>query len=150
MTAHARTKTATFGFPEGWTTWSRPRASRLGATEVEAALSSHPAVAEVAVVAVPHEVKGETTHAYVTVKDGFTEGTELGEELLERVRKEIGPVAAPEAIHFTQGLPKTRSGKIVRKALRKAAMGGLDEDATGLEDPSVLTSLFEGKKGLFD
>ena len=124
---------------------------RLGATEVEAALSSHPAVAEVAVVAVPHEVKGEGTHAYVTLKENFTEGTALSEELLEWVRKEIGPVAAPEAIHFTQGLPKTRSGKIVRKALRKAAVGGLDvEDAAGLEDPSVLTSLFEGKKGLFD
>jgi len=120
---------------------------RIGTAEVESALVSHEKVAEAAVTPVPHEVKGQGLYAYVTLVDGIQESDELKKELIMHVRKEIGPIAAPEAIQFAPALPKTRSGKIMRRILRKIAekdTGNLG-DITTLADPSVVEHLIAGR-----
>jgi len=120
---------------------------RIGTAEVESALVSHDKVAEAAVSPVPHEIKGQGLYAYVTLVDGVEESDELKTELIMHVRKEIGPIAAPEAIQFAKALPKTRSGKIMRRILRKIAerdTGNLG-DITTLADPSVVESLIKNR-----
>lgn len=120
---------------------------RIGTAEVESALVSHPKVAEAAVTPVPHEIKGQGLYAYVTLVEGIEESDELRKELVMHVRKEIGPIATPEAIQFAPGLPKTRSGKIMRRILRKIAekdTGNLG-DITTLADPGVVEDLIKGR-----
>jgi acetyl-CoA synthetase len=120
---------------------------RIGTAEVESALVSHPKVAEAAVTPIPHEIKGQGLYAYVTLKEGIQEDDALKKELIQHVRKEIGPIAAPEAIQFAPALPKTRSGKIMRRILRKIAekdTGSLG-DITTLADPSVVEKLIAGR-----
>jgi len=116
---------------------------RLGTAEVESALVSHPAVAEAAVVGFPHDVKGEDLYAYVILKVGQTGSDDLKKQLVAHVRKEIGPIASPGKIQFVPGLPKTRSGKIMRRILRKVASGEIDQlgDTTTLADPSVVDEI---------
>ncbi|MCX6652216.1 MAG: acetate--CoA ligase [Methanomassiliicoccales archaeon] len=120
---------------------------RIGASEVESALVSHPKVAEAAVVPMPHEIKGEAIYAFVTLKAGVEDSEELKKELVKHVRTAIGPIASPEVIQFAPGLPKTRSGKIMRRILRKIATGDLDNigDTTTLADPSVVDRLAENR-----
>ena len=120
---------------------------RMGTAEVESALVSHPAVAEAAVVGYPHEIKGQGIYAYVTLIIGREYTDELRKELVKHVRKEIGPIAAPDVIHWAPGLPKTRSGKIMRRILRKIAEGEPDKvgDISTLADPSVVQHLIENK-----
>jgi acetyl-CoA synthetase len=120
---------------------------RIGTAEVESALVSHGKVAEAAVTPVPHEIKGQGLYAYVTLVEGIAESDELKKELVMHVRKEIGPIAAPEAVQFAPSLPKTRSGKIMRRILRKIAekdTGNLG-DITTLADPSVVEHLIAGR-----
>ena len=116
---------------------------RIGTAEVESALVSHAKVAEAAVTPVPHEIKGQGLYAYVTLVDGVEESDELKKELIVHVRKEIGPIAAPEAVQFAPSLPKTRSGKIMRRILRKIAEKDTDNlgDISTLADPSVVEKL---------
>jgi acetyl-CoA synthetase len=118
---------------------------RLGTAEVESALVSHPAVAEAAVVGYPHEIKGQGIYAYVTLKTGREYNDALKKELAAHVRKEIGPIATPDVIHWAPGLPKTRSGKIMRRILRKIAEGQTDQigDTSTLADPSVVENLIK-------
>ena len=97
------------------------RRARLGTAEVESALVAHPKVAEAAVVGYPHDIKGQGIYAYVTLMTGEQPTEELRKELVDWVRKEIGPIASPDLIQFAPGLPKTRSGKIMRRILRKIA-----------------------------
>ncbi|MGB7582146.1 MAG: acetate--CoA ligase [Sedimentisphaerales bacterium] len=120
---------------------------RIGTAEVESALVSHEKVAEAAVTPVPHDIKGQGLYAFVTLKEGVAETEELKKELLLHVRKEIGPIAVPEAIQFAHGLPKTRSGKIMRRILRKIAEGDTSNlgDITTLADPTVVESLVKGR-----
>ena len=120
---------------------------RIGTAEVESALVSHPKVAEAAVTPMPHEIKGQTLYAFVTVIGGVEENDELKKELIKHVRKEIGPIATPEAIQFAPSLPKTRSGKIMRRILRKIAEKNTDNlgDITTLADPSVVEALIKGR-----
>ncbi|HYF08236.1 MAG TPA: acetate--CoA ligase [Acetobacteraceae bacterium] len=120
---------------------------RMGTAEVESALVAHPAVAEAAVVGMPHDIKGQGIYAYVTLTAG-TEPTEaLRKELVAWVRKEIGPIATPDAIQWAPGLPKTRSGKIMRRILRKIAANETDSlgDTSTLADPAVVTDLVENR-----
>jgi acetyl-CoA synthetase len=121
---------------------------RIGTAEVESALVSHEKVAEAAVTPVPHDIKGQGLYAFVTLKENIPETEELKKELLLHVRKEIGPIAVPEAIQFAHGLPKTRSGKIMRRILRKIAEGDVSNlgDITTLADPSVVESLVKGRR----
>jgi acetyl-CoA synthetase len=121
---------------------------RIGTAEVESALVSHPSVAEAAVVAMPHEIKGQGLYAYVTVREGVEKTDDLIKELILHVRKEIGPIAQPEVIQFADSLPKTRSGKIMRRILRKIAEGATGElgDTSTLADPHVVESLLAGRK----
>jgi acetyl-CoA synthetase len=121
---------------------------RIGTAEVESALVSHEKVAEAAVVGMPHEVKGQGIYAFVTLKLGVEKSDALKKELITHVRKEIGPIASPDKIQFADGLPKTRSGKIMRRILNKIAAGNTKElgDTSTLADPSVVTSLVEGSK----
>jgi acetyl-CoA synthetase len=125
---------------------------RMGTAEIESALVSHPAVAEAAVVGMPHDVKGQGIYAYVTLTAEEEESDELRKELRVWVRKEIGPIASPEVIQFSEGLPKTRSGKIMRRVLRKIASGSTAYedfgDTSTLADPSVIDTLIEGKQEL--
>jgi acetyl-CoA synthetase len=123
---------------------------RMGTAEVESALASHPSVAEAAVVPVPHEIKGEAIFAYVTLKEGVTPSEALLKDLALHVRKTIGPIAVPERIQFAEGLPKTRSGKIMRRILRKIASGEFGElgDVTTLADPAVVQDLIDERKKL--
>ena len=116
---------------------------RIGTAEVESALVSHDAVAEAAVVGMPHEIKGQGIYAFVTLKVGVEKSDELKKELKTHVRKEIGPIATPDAIQFADGLPKTRSGKIMRRILSKIAAGNTEDlgDTSTLADPSVVTTL---------
>jgi acetyl-CoA synthetase len=118
---------------------------RIGTAEVESALVLHEAVAEAAVVDRPHEIKGQGIYAYVILADGYEASEELYKTLITLVRKEIGAFAAPDHIHFTPGLPKTRSGKIMRRILRKIARGDVDNlgDTSTLADPSIVDSLME-------
>ncbi|MEE2689997.1 MAG: acetate--CoA ligase [Pseudomonadota bacterium] len=120
---------------------------RLGTAEIESALVAHPKVAEAAVVGYPHDIKGQGVYAYVTLMQGEKPSDALKKELLDTVREEIGPIARPDLIHFTPSLPKTRSGKIMRRILRKIAendFGALGDTST-LADPSVVDSLIEGR-----
>jgi len=121
---------------------------RLGTAEVESALVSHEAVAEAAVVGFPHEVKGEGIYVYVTLKEGNEPSEELKKELVKHVRTVIGPIATPDKLQFAPGLPKTRSGKIMRRILRKIAWGQTDDlgDTSTLADPSVVDVLVKGKQ----
>jgi len=121
---------------------------RIGTAEVESALVSHPSVSEAAVVAMPHEIKGQALYAYVTPRKGVEQSADLVEMLMEHVRKEIGPIARPEAIQFADGLPKTRSGKIMRRILRKIAEGETGDlgDTTTLADPTVVETLIAGRQ----
>jgi len=120
---------------------------RMGTAEVESALVSHPTVAEAAVVGFPHDIKGEGIYVYVTLKDGNKPSPELQKELVQHVRKVIGPIASPDKLQFTPGLPKTRSGKIMRRILRKIAHNQIDElgDVSTLADPSVVDSLIKDR-----
>ncbi len=120
---------------------------RLGTAEIESALVAHPKVAEAAVVGFPHDVKGQGIYAFVTVKQGVDPTEELRRELIQHVRKEIGPIASPDKLHFADALPKTRSGKIMRRILRKIAEGAIGElgDTTTLADPSVVDKLVAGR-----
>lgn len=116
---------------------------RLGTAEVESALVSHPTVAEAAVVGYPHDIKGEGIYVYVTLKEGQTPSDDLKKILIGHIRTEIGPIATPDKMQFAPGLPKTRSGKIMRRILRKIAQGAVDElgDTSTLADPSVVDNL---------
>jgi len=116
---------------------------RIGTAEVESALVSHDKVAEAAVVGVPHEVKGQGIYAYVTLKADVDKSDALKKELVTHVRTEIGPIATPDKIQFTDALPKTRSGKIMRRILSKIATGKVSDlgDTSSLADPSVVDTL---------
>jgi acetyl-CoA synthetase len=121
---------------------------RMGTAEVESALDSHPKVAESAVVGYPHDIKGQGIYAYVTLMEGETTSDELSKELVQWVRKEIGPIASPDLIQWAPGLPKTRSGKIMRRILRKIAANEHDQlgDTTTLADPAVVDDLVENRQ----
>jgi acetyl-CoA synthetase len=118
---------------------------RLGTAEVESALVAHPKVAEAAVVGYPHDIKGQGIYAYVTLKAGIETSEELRKELVQWVRKEIGPIATPDLIQWAPGLPKTRSGKIMRRILRKIAANEHDQlgDTSTLAEPAVVTDLVD-------
>jgi acetyl-CoA synthetase len=120
---------------------------RMGTAEVESALVAHPKVAEAAVVGYPHDLKGQGIYAYVTLNAGETTSEELRKELVAWVRKEIGPIASPDLIQWAPGLPKTRSGKIMRRILRKIAANEYDAlgDTSTLADPTVVTDLIENR-----
>ncbi len=120
---------------------------RMGTAEVESALVAHPKVAEAAVVGMPHDIKGQGIYAYITLNAGEEGDDVLHDELRHWVRKEIGPIASPDAIHFTPALPKTRSGKIMRRILRKIAEGDTSNlgDTSTLADPSVVDRLLAHK-----
>jgi acetyl-CoA synthetase len=107
---------------------------RLGTAEVESALVSHPAVAEAAAIGLPHELKGNAIHAYIILKTGYEPTEALAEELRRHVGHEMGPIARPEKVTFVSQLPKTRSGKIMRRVLRARALGMPEGDLTTLED----------------
>ena len=119
----------------------------LGTAEIEGAIGGHPAVAEAAVVGYEHEIKGNAIYAYVTLKTGEEVTDTLSGEIVKQVRADIGPHASPEKIQFTDGLPKTRSGKIMRRILRKIAEGDMDSlgDTSTLADPAVVESLVAGR-----
>ena len=121
---------------------------RIGTAEVESALVSHPKVAEAAVVGMPHNIKGQAIYAYVTLKVGAAKSDELKKELVAHVRKEIGPIATPDKIQFADGLPKTRSGKIMRRILTKIASGEVHDlgDTSTLADPAVVDTLVKGRQ----
>lgn len=118
---------------------------RMGTAEVESALVAHPAVAEAAVVGYPHDVKGQGIYVYVTLKSGYEPSDELMKELRNWVRSEIGPIASPDLIQFAPGMPKTRSGKIMRRILRKIAEDDFSAlgDTSTLADPTVVDDLIE-------
>ncbi|MCW7505730.1 acetate--CoA ligase [Leptospira paudalimensis] len=121
---------------------------RIGSAEVESALVEHKSVAEAAVVGFPHDIKGQGIYAYVTVKQGVVTNDQLKKELIAMVEKMIGKIARPDVIHWAPGLPKTRSGKIMRRILRKIANNEFDTlgDISTLADPSVVQSLIDDKK----
>ena len=120
---------------------------RLGTAEIESALVEHPAVAEAAVVGYPHDIKGQGVWAYVTLKLGETPSDDLKKELVTTVRREIGPIASPDVIQWAPGLPKTRSGKIMRRILRKIAEGDMSNlgDTSTLADPAVVDDLVKNR-----
>jgi acetyl-CoA synthetase len=122
---------------------------RIGTAEVESALVSHAKVSEAAVVPMPHDIKGQAIYAYVTPVEGVDGGEELLKELVAHVRKEIGPIATPERIQFASALPKTRSGKIMRRILKKIAENAMEQigDTTTLADPAVVDELVKGRRG---
>ncbi len=117
----------------------------LGTAEIEGSIGGHPSVAEAAVVGYPHEIKGNAIYAFVTLRTGHEVTDNTKSEIVKRVRADIGPHASPEKIQFTEGLPKTRSGKIMRRILRNIASGKVDElgDISTLADPSVVSSLVD-------
>jgi acetyl-CoA synthetase len=120
---------------------------RIGTAEVESALVAHPSVAEAAVVGCPHDIKGQGIYVYVTSNRGVVDNEELHTELKQWVRKEIGPIATPDYIQFASGLPKTRSGKIMRRILRKIAANEQDSlgDISTLANSEVVTELIENR-----
>jgi acetyl-CoA synthetase len=120
---------------------------RMGTAEIESAMVSHMAVAEAAVVGYPHKIKGEGIYVYVTLQDGFEPTEELRVALRNHVRSEIGPIASPDFIQWAPGLPKTRSGKIMRRILRKIAANdyGALGDTSTLADPSVVDELIDNR-----
>ena len=121
---------------------------RMGTAEVESALVSHDAVAEAAVVGYPHDIKGQGIYAYVTLRQGVVADDALRRNLVQHVRHEIGPIASPDLIQFAPGLPKTRSGKIMRRILRKIAENEFSSlgDTSTLADPEVVTDLIENRQ----
>jgi len=121
---------------------------RLGTAEIESALVSHPSVAESAVVGFPHDIKGQGIYAFVTLKEGFKASDDMKKDLINHIRKEIGPIASPDKLHFADALPKTRSGKIMRRILRKIAEGAINElgDTSTLADPDVVGRLVSGRQ----
>lgn len=123
---------------------------RLGTAEIESALVSHPKIAEAAVVGVPHNIKGQAIYAYITLNHGEEPTPELYTEVRNWVRKEIGPIATPDILHWTDALPKTRSGKIMRRILRKIAAGDTSNlgDTSTLADPGVVEKLLEEKQSM--
>ncbi len=120
---------------------------RMGTAEVESALVKHASVAEAAVVGYPHEIKGQSIYAYVTLNTGVEKSDELKKELAAHVRKEIGPIATPEKIQWSDALPKTRSGKIMRRILKKVAADDVDDlgDISTLADPSVVEDIVKNR-----
>src|SRR5207244_3055731 len=121
---------------------------RMGTAEVESALVANKNVSEAAVVGYPHDIKGQGIYAYVTLMTGVQPSEELRKELVQWVRKEIGPIASPDLIQFSPGLPKTRSGKIMRRILRKIAeddYGALGDTST-LADPTVVDDLVKNRQ----
>ena len=120
----------------------------LGTAELESALVLHPAVAEAAIVGYPHDIKGQGIYAYVTLVDGVEPSDELRSELVQHVRTEIGPIATPDIIQWAPGLPKTRSGKIMRRILRKIAANEMDSlgDTSTLADPAVVDDLVANRQ----
>ncbi|MBC7785043.1 MAG: AMP-dependent synthetase, partial [Burkholderiales bacterium] len=121
---------------------------RLGTAEIESALVSHPSVAEAAVVGIPHEMKGQGIAAFVTLRTGQTASEDLKKQLIQTVRQQIGALATPDQIRFTESLPKTRSGKIMRRLLKEVASGNkVMGDTTTLEDFSVLAKLQASDEG---
>jgi acetyl-CoA synthetase len=121
---------------------------RMGTAEVESALVAHPKVAEAAVVGAPHDIKGQGIYAYVTLKTGENPTEDLRKELVKWVRKEIGPIASPDWLQWAPGLPKTRSGKIMRRILRKIAENDFKNlgDTSTLADPAVVTDLVDNRQ----
>jgi len=121
---------------------------RIGTAEVEGALGKHRKVAEAAVVGYPHEIKGQGIYAYVTLNTGESVDDDLTKELVKIVRSEIGPHASPDKIQYAEGLPKTRSGKIMRRILRKIAEGEVDKlgDISTLADPSIVDNLVDNRQ----
>ncbi|OPL32736.1 acetyl-coenzyme synthetase-like a, partial [Mytilus galloprovincialis] len=116
----------------------------LSTAEIESALVEHPTVAEAAVVSHPHKIKGECTYCFVTLKEGKEFSDALVKELMDRVRKKIGPFAQPDFVQNAPGLPKTRSGKIMRRVLRKIAVGDKNVgDITTMADETVIDKLFQ-------
>ena len=124
----------------------------MGTAEVESALVAHHDVAEAAVVGYPHDIKGQGIYAYVTLMDGVEPSDELRDELQQWVRKDIGPIAKPDLIQWAPGLPKTRSGKIMRRILRKVAADDYAElgDTSTLADPAVVDDLIENRQNRGD
>ena len=122
----------------------------MGTVEVESALVSHPKVAESAVVGYPHDIKGQGIYAYVTLNQGEEPSDELKKELVQHVRKEIGPIASPDLLQWAPGLPKTRSGKIMRRILRKIAEDDFSNlgDTSTLADPGVVDDLINNRQNL--
>ena len=120
----------------------------MGTAEVESSLVAHEAVSEAAVVGYPHDIKGQGIYAYVTLMSGKEPSEALRKELVAWVRKDIGPIASPDLIQFAPGLPKTRSGKIMRRILRKIAEGATDGfgDTSTLADPTVVDALLAGRQ----
>jgi len=121
---------------------------RMGTAEVESALVSHDTIAEAAVVGYPHDIKGQGIYAYVTVTAGTQVSDELRKALVKHVRAEIGPIATPDLIQFAPGLPKTRSGKIMRRILRKIAEDSFDNlgDTSTLSEPAVVDDLIANRQ----
>ena len=121
---------------------------RMGTAEVESALVAHPKVSEAAVVGYPHDIKGQGIYAYVTLMSGVEPTEALRKELVGWVRKEIGPIASPDLIQFSPGLPKTRSGKIMRRILRKIAENEYCSlgDTSTLADPAVVRDLIDNRQ----
>ncbi|MEO0743675.1 MAG: acetyl-coenzyme A synthetase, partial [Bacteroidota bacterium] len=121
---------------------------RMGTAEVESALVAHDAVAEAAVVGYPHEVKGQGIYAYVTVRAGIEADDALKADLVKHVRAEIGPIASPDLVQWAPGLPKTRSGKIMRRILRKIAADDFANlgDTSTLAEPEVVDDLITNRQ----
>ena len=119
----------------------------MGTAEVESALVLHEHVAEAAVVGYPHDIKGQGIYAYVTLNVGIKPSDELKKQLVQLVRKEIGPIASPDVIQWAPGLPKTRSGKIMRRILRKVAANEINNlgDTSTLADPSVVDDIIRNR-----
>jgi len=119
----------------------------LGTAEIESAFVSHPDVSEAAVVGYPHDIKGNGLYCYVSLKVGVNAEDKLKDKLKDVVRKKIGPIATPDIIHFSPSLPKTRSGKIMRRILRKIAANEHDQlgDTSTLADPSVVNDLIKNR-----
>jgi acetyl-CoA synthetase len=122
---------------------------RIGTAEVESAIDECDGVAESAVVGFPHDIKGQGIYAYVTLSVGIDANDAMKQNIIQTVRRIIGPIASPDVIHFTVGLPKTRSGKIMRRILRKIAANELDNlgDTSTLADPSVVDELVKTRMG---
>ena len=120
---------------------------RLGTAEIESALVSHPDVAEAAVVGAPHDIKGQGIYVFVTLNSGVAESDALRAELIQHVRKHISPIASPDWLQWAPGLPKTRSGKIMRRILRKIAENQPEAlgDISTLADPSVVAYLVDNR-----
>ena len=120
---------------------------RLGTAEIESALVAHPKVAEAAVVGFPHDIKGQGIYVYVTPIDGVAVDDALTTELKNWVRQELSPIATPDKIQWSAGLPKTRSGKIMRRILRKIAANEIDSlgDISTLADPSVVEDIIKNR-----